>query len=114
VLVCEGPTDAAAALSMGYSVVGRPQAQGCLDWLVDVLAGHHTIIVADDDGVGQMGARTLAAELFERCPRIQLYTPVGKDLRVMYAAEGETFIRDAISQACAFSYGDMLEVRDEH
>ncbi len=51
-VVCEGPTDTAAALSIGLWAVGRPSCSGAVELikaLVDRLFISHLIIVADND-----------------------------------------------------------------
>jgi len=109
VIVCEGPTDTAAAMTLGYSAVGRPMAKGRVPWLVSLLSGHRVIIVADADGVGLDGADSLAIELFWSCPLVRLFVPTGKDLRVMLANEGDRFIRNAIECSRVFSYDEAIK-----
>ena len=63
VFVTEGPSDAAALLSVGLDVVGVPSAGGCADLLARLvrrLEPEDVVIVADGDGPGQRGAMTLA------------------------------------------------------
>ena len=58
-LIVEGPTDVAAALDLGYDVIGRPACVGCEDMIVRLVRkrGHvATFIVADADALGQRGA----------------------------------------------------------
>ncbi len=62
-LICEGPTDTAAALTLGYQAVGRPSCSGGTNILCDMLqAGRRrdVVILADSDGPGRCGARQLA------------------------------------------------------
>jgi len=49
VIVCEGPTDTAALLTLGLSAVGRPSCSGGGRLLLPLLAGRHVIILADRD-----------------------------------------------------------------
>jgi hypothetical protein len=87
-LICEGPTDTAAALTLGYDVIGRPSCQGNTDtvkkWLETHLYGE-IVIIADNDApdktgrrAGQDGAKNLASAI-DRPVRI-VVLPV-KDIR---------------------------------
>jgi len=87
-LICEGPTDTAAALTLGYDVIGRPSCRGNTETIRDWLRLHRygeVVIIADNDQPdnkgrrpGQDGARTLAADL--QCPVRMVILPV-KDIR---------------------------------
>src|SRR5262249_37965686 len=58
-LIVEGPTDAAAALDLGYDVIGRPACVGCEDMIAALVRKRihvNTFIVADADEPGQRGA----------------------------------------------------------
>jgi len=80
-LICEGPTDTAAGLSMGFQAIGRPSCLGCEQVLIETckrLGVDHIIIVADNDGPGKAGAQKLAALL--KMPW-KIIVPPGKDLR---------------------------------
>jgi len=79
--VCEGPTDTAAALDLGYFAVGRPNC--CCGGLeVRTFARRHecerAVIIADNDKPGLDGARRVGQEL--RLP-YAVYVPPAKDLR---------------------------------
>jgi hypothetical protein len=83
-LVCEGPTDTAAALDMGCAAVGRPSCSGGVDLLLRLVRARRpteVVVVADGDLPGQRGARTLAAELAGYVPAVRVITPPAKDLR---------------------------------
>jgi len=66
VLIVEGPTDAAAAVSLGFYAIGRPSCSGgaceILQW-----CKRHSIrrvsVLADNDSPGLAGARTLCGQL---------------------------------------------------
>lgn len=86
-LICEGPTDTAAALSLGYMAVGRPSCSGATEILCELLHNgrpRDVVIVADSDGPGRFGARRLATRLRGLCrnvgPKIISAAP-HKDLR---------------------------------
>jgi hypothetical protein len=90
--VVEGPTDAAAGLTLGLWTVGRPSctgAEAALGALFKRLAIHRAIIIADRDEPktrpngdqwrpGSSGAQRLAASL--RVPTKTIF-PAAKDLR---------------------------------
>lgn len=91
VMICEGPTDTAAALTLGYHALGRPSCLGNADTIKATLArwgATRVIIMADKDekrkptgerwSPGQDGALRLAADL-----RLNylLLIPPSKDIR---------------------------------
>jgi len=81
IFVCEGPTDTAAAVEMGFFAVGRPNC--CCGGLeIRTYARRHecahAVIVSDNDKPGLDGARKVGAEL--RMP-YAIYVPPAKDLR---------------------------------
>lgn len=89
-VVTEGPTDAAAALTIGFtSVVGRPSSTGGgwhLAALVRARRPARVVIVADGDGPGRDGAARLADVLHCREARV-IAPPAGvKDLRAWVRA----------------------------
>jgi len=58
-LIVEGPTDAAAAIDLGFRVIGRPACVGCEDMIAELVRKHGhvtTLIVADADAPGQRRA----------------------------------------------------------
>ena len=94
VLIAEGPTDAAALMSMGYdAVIGRPSCRG-QHRLVRVLVratGRHAVIVADHDGPGRQGAVLLANDLTGVSATVRIVVPPrGNDIRDWYATHGGT------------------------
>ncbi len=77
-LVCEGPTDTAALLDLGFCVVGRPSCTGGVKLLVELvrtLKPSGVAVVADGDAPGQRGAASLAAALVANCPEVRIITP---------------------------------------
>ena len=76
-LVCEGPTDTAAMLDLGFPAVGRPSCTGGVRLLVDLvrrLGLGELVVIADADPPGQRGAATLAAALVLYAP-VKIITP---------------------------------------
>lgn len=84
-LVVEGPTDTAAALTMGYYAIGRPSCSGGTTHVVDFVRRNHipeVVIVCDNDGPGIMGARDL-----------QRWLPVPSCLVVLPTKDLREFLR---------------------
>lgn len=80
-LICEGPTDAAAAMTLGFNAVGRPSCTGGVRQIADLLERREidrAIIIADDDTPGRRGALRLAEEL---TMRTKVLAVPAKDLR---------------------------------
>jgi hypothetical protein len=86
-MVCEGPTDTAALLDLGFEhVVGRPSCTGGVKLLVDLVRRRRpsdVVIVADADEPGRRGADNLASVLLCYCPAVRVIVPPGgvKDVR---------------------------------
>jgi hypothetical protein len=101
VAICEGPTDTAAALTLGLYAVGRPSCTGAVAQTVAFLRKNRSsgvILVADRDRPGREGAARLAVEL--PIPHAVVLPPA-KDLRAWVAqgAKREAFdslLRNAI------------------
>ncbi len=98
-LICEGPTDCAAAISIGFNAVGRPSCTGGVQHVRDLLTRLEVakaIIVSDDDEPGRRGAVRLAAAI--ALPHKILAVPA-KDLRdfVRAGATG-ALVRDMLKR----------------
>ncbi len=92
-LVCEGATDAAALLDLGYtSIVGRPSCTGGIKLLVELVQRRHPHevgILSDGDEPGRRGADSLASVLLAYCPMVRVVVPKHfKDVRVFLRAGG--------------------------
>lgn len=89
-VVCEGPTDAAAALALGFNPIGRPSCTGSERHVVDTckrLEINHITVCADSDGPGIAGARKLADTLKAARVSVRMVTAGGhKDLRDWFKA----------------------------
>lgn len=83
-LICEGPTDTAAALDLGFDAIGRPNCNSLIEMTVRAARGWAEIVViADNDVAGRTGANRLASALALCCSCVQvIHPPDGvKDLR---------------------------------
>lgn len=77
-LICEGPTDTAAALDWGFPAVGRPSCTGGAPRLVDLvsrLRPAEVVIVADGDTPGRRGADGLARGLVAYVAAVKVIAP---------------------------------------
>lgn len=103
VLLCEGVTDTAAMLSLGYEAIGRPSCRGGEDICAALCVGRHAVVVSDADGPGRDGARILAMRLKGACRSVRIIEPIEvKDARAWVLANGtrqlvDTVIRNAIA-----------------
>ncbi|MFX0198516.1 MAG: hypothetical protein ACFFCW_20545 [Candidatus Hodarchaeota archaeon] len=82
-LVCEGATDTAAALDLGFSAIGRPNCNSKVAMTANLVKGRMVVIVGDNDKVGHTGSKRLARILSLFCPSVRIvYPPAGtNDLR---------------------------------
>ena len=85
-VICEGQTDAAAVLDLGFNVVGRPSCTGGARMLIDFVKAHRpgtVVIVRDADGPGRRGAKSLASALLPYVARLKVIEPPSphKDIR---------------------------------
>jgi hypothetical protein len=80
-MICEGPTDCAALIDLGFSAIGRPNCTGGNPILLGLLLAdssftpREVVIVADDDVPGQRGAWRLATTLVSYVPSVRCITP---------------------------------------
>jgi DNA primase len=99
IYVCEGPTDTAAGLSIGLSVVGRPSCLGCeveTDRLVRRKKAMEAVIVSDNDGPGYRGALKLSLMLSVPCV---VWVPPAKDLRDFAALGGTKELIESLTRS---------------
>lgn len=87
-LICEGPSDTAAALDLDFSAVGRPSCNAGARMLSKFASGRDVALIADNDKPGRKGAEALAGELILHCPKLRIVYPPDeiKDLRQWKAA----------------------------
>lgn len=93
-LVCEGESDAAAALDLGYRAVGRPGCESCAATVVTHVSRTRparVAILADADPPGQLGGHKLARRIADAGIGVRVLTlPDGaKDLR-QWKSDGAT------------------------
>ena len=101
-LICEGESDTAALLTLGFNCVGRPSCTGGVRMLCELAPGRDVVVVADGDMPGQRGARSLASVLRMYCPSVRIIEPPGniKDARAWLRAGGtREDVRAAIDAA---------------
>jgi len=105
VLVTEGESDCAAALSLGFFAIGRPGCQGATTYLArwfQARADRDAVIVADADEAGRAGATDLAALLAATCRTVRIVQPPAgaKDLReALRSGASRAELVDAIERA---------------
>lgn len=98
VMVVEGPTDTAAALTMGYYAIGRPSCSGGGPHIMAFVRKHHVkevVIVADNDDPGIRGASDLQRAL--PIPSCILILPT-KDIREFSSIGDKSTIDAMIDQ----------------
>jgi hypothetical protein len=104
-LVCEGPTDAAALVDMGFhSVVGRPSCIGGIKLVTELVRRRKTeevVIVADGDVPGRRGADSLASVLLVFVTVVRVIQPPDgiKDARDWLRAGGNRLVVEAVIRA---------------
>lgn len=74
-VICEGPTDTAALLTLGFAAIGRPNCSGAVPLLTQFCRGRTVRIMADADRPGRDGAHTLAVALRLVCPNVRVCLP---------------------------------------
>jgi len=93
--IVEGPTDAAAAHSLGLYAIGRPSCTGCEDTITQFISIEHikrAVIVSDSDRPGLRGAEKLQRTL----PVFSaIWVPPCKDLREFLIAGGNSQMIEA-------------------
>jgi hypothetical protein len=116
-LVCEGPTDTAALLDMGFrNVVGRPNCTGGVKLLVKLVRRRlrpEVVILADGDEAGRRGADNLLSVLLLYAPAVRVIRPPEgiKDARAWLLAGGT---RTDIQQAIAAAPARRLVIQARH
>jgi len=82
ILICEGPTDTAAMLDLGFDAIGRASCNTGAEFCKPIVAKREVVIIADSDGPGLEGAEKLAEELWDVASTVRIITPpYAKDAR---------------------------------
>lgn len=111
ILCAEGPTDSAAALELGYGVIGRPSCLGCHDQVNQTIARlkiRRVILCVDNDPIdqktgerpGMRGAKLLQETL--KVPSV-IFIPSTKDLREWIACGGTRLVIDSMIKDLLFT-----------
>lgn len=92
--ICEGPTDTAAALSIGCYALGRPSCSAGLDEITTTLANkgvRRMVVVSDNDSPGIRGAEKLSMMVpIPSC----IFVPPAKDMRAFVQNGGTLALID--------------------
>ena len=113
VVVVEGASDVAGAISLGFVAVGKPSAEGGLRLLSELLFGRDVVVVGENDaGAGRRGMEKTFEYLKPKAKSvIKIMPPDGiKDLRAWIKAglTAEDF-RDYIGKGATTSSADLLD-----
>lgn len=86
IIICEGPTDTAAMLDLGFNAIGRPSCMGATELILEVVEGRCVAIMADRDGPGMDGAERLQAAIKRKTKESLIISPPPgyKDARSWY------------------------------
>lgn len=104
VLVCEGPTDTAAMLGMGFNAIGRPSAMGSHALVEEAVNGRPVCIISDSDSVGLDSAQRLATHLRKCCPKVGILIPRQKDARDwVRAGATKSEVSEQVAHAMSFA-----------
>jgi len=96
VYVCEGPTDTAAAFTIGIYALGRASCVGGIDHVKRTLkrkGAKRVVVISDNDGPGLRGSETLMLALEQ--PSCRLVLPA-KDMRAFVKDGGTCAMLDSI------------------
>ncbi len=103
VAIVEGPTDLAAAITIGIPTIGRPSCQGSEQDIVRLLARwdvRSVVVITDNDGPGWAGAQRLSGML--TVPHV-CWTPPTKDLRAYVRAGGNRALIHAMTRSLVWT-----------
>jgi hypothetical protein len=89
--ICEGPTDCAVALDLGFEAIGRPNCDSKIEMTVRFAKGRKIVVISDNDPPGRSGAKKLANKLIDHCPEVKIICPpvAGMDLRQWRTLQGK-------------------------
>ena len=94
-VICEGPTDTIACLSLGLFAIGRASCRGGEEQVISIVdqIAAEVVIVSDNDGPGVEGADCLARAITKPLWRI---TPPTKDMRAFVRDGGTKEVFDLL------------------
>ena len=103
--IAEGPTDAAALMTIGIPAIGRPSCTGAMPSTVNFvrrIEAKYVVLVADNDEAGIAGANILARLLVTVADVVRIITPgkLSEDCRSFVAgggrkSDGDELVADA-------------------
>jgi len=100
IVICEGPTDTAALLSVELAAIGRPSCSGGIPLLkaaLDRIGRRDVAILSDADVPGRLGAKRLAEEIRHLARTVRIVEPLeGKDAREWIAAGATQEVIEAV------------------
>ncbi|HEX2837584.1 MAG TPA: AAA family ATPase [Phycisphaerales bacterium] len=101
IFVCEGASDTATLIGLGFDAVGVAMAGHGGEMLAELLAGRHVVLVADADAAGRAGAAKIAEALLTRCEGVRTIEPPGgtKDVRAAVIAGADRTAFEALAAA---------------
>ena len=103
VVICEGPTDTAALLDLGFNAIGRPSCLGGARLIEELIGRLPVAIFADSDGPGKSGAELLKKRLLKTAPPktpVVFWSEGFDDARQMVAnGASKTDVMDLINKA---------------
>lgn len=101
-LIVEGASDWAIGTALGFTTIGKPQANHACIELIPLLAGKDVIILGENDGgPGEQGMNRTFEGIKKNCNAVKLLPPQGiKDLRQWFTQCSITRIQlmDAVEQ----------------
>lgn len=102
VVICEGPTDTAAMMTLGFNAIGRPSALGSHALVEEAVCGKSVCIISDSDKVGLDSSQRLCRHLksSHECKRVGILVPPNKDAREwIRCGATRSEVADAIAEA---------------
>ena len=111
-LVCEGESDTAAAITLGQDAIGGPGAGQCVAVAAAYARNREVVIVADNDEAGEAGATKLLAAVTGSARSLRLLRPPRqhKDLRAwLVAGATKVDLEEAINASPTVSLGPIAE-----
>lgn len=75
VWVCEGASDTAAMIGLGFTAVGVPMAGQCGEWLAALLTGRHVVVCRDNDTAGLKGSNKIRDAIVATCASVRIIVP---------------------------------------